>query len=224
MKTEFLGNLSHEIKTPLTVILSDIQRIGREIRKHGFENERVSESISRAGGEIMRMSRLTDSAIKMASMQEYHDKMDFLDAALLFRTGAEGYRSIIEKRGSELEIFTEENLPLIYGNADQLISVLSNLLTNASNHTIEGKLYVTIKAKGQFIAVTVKDNGTGIPAEMLPRIFNRGVSGSGSTGMGLPICKNIVEAHGGDIHIESEAGKGTVVTFTIAVHDERKAG
>ena len=219
MKTEFLGNLSHEIKTPLTVILSDIQRIGREIRKHGFENERVNESISRANDEIMRMARLTDSAIKMASMQEYHDKMDFLDAASLFRTGAEGYRSIIEKRGNELTINTEENLPRIYGNADQLIGVLSNLLTNANNHTKDGKLSVIIKAKEQFIAVTVKDTGAGISQEMLPQVFNRGVSGSSSTGMGLPICKNIVEAHGGKIDIKSVQGKGTTATFTIAVYD-----
>jgi len=217
MKTEFLGNLSHEIKTPLTVILSDIQRIGREVRKHGFENERVGESIIRAHDEIMRVARLTDSAIKMAAMQEYHDKMDFLNAASLFKTGAEGYRSIIEKQGNTLSISVQENLPCIYGSADQLIGVLSNLLTNANNHTKSGKLSVIIKAKEQFIAVTVKDTGAGISQEMLPQIFNRGVSGSGSTGMGLAICKNTVESHGGTIVINSEIGKGTEIVFTIPI-------
>jgi len=165
---------------------------------------------------------LTDSAIKMASMQEHHDKMDFLDAASLFSTGAEGYRSIIEKQGSELTINAEENLPRIYGNADQLIGVLSNLLTNANNHTKNGKLSVIIKAKEQFIAVTVKDTGAGISQEMLPQIFNRGVSGSGSTGMGLAICKNTVESHGGTILINSKAGKGTEVVFTVPILNKER--
>jgi len=222
MKTEFLGNLSHEIKTPLTVILSDIQRIGREIRKQGFENARVKESISRANDEVMRMARLTDSAIKMASMQEYHDKMDFINAASLFSTSAEGYRSIIEKKGNTLTINAEKNLPRIYGNADQLIGVLSNLLTNANKHTQNGEIIINIESRERFVAATVKDTGAGIPAEILPQVFNRGVSGSGSTGMGLPICKNIVEAHGGKIDIKSVRGKGTIVTFTIAVHDNSR--
>jgi len=223
MKTEFLGNLSHEIKTPLTIVLSDIQRIDREVRKHGFENEKVNESIDRAHNEIMRMARLTESAIKMATMQEYHGKMEPLDAASLFITGAEGYRGIIEKQGNTVIVNTEENLPQIYGNADQLIGVLSNLLTNANNHTKNGKIIINIETKEKFITVTVKDSGAGISPELLPQVFERGVSGSGSTGMGLPICKNIVEAHGGGINIKSEIGKGTEVSFTMAVHDGEKA-
>jgi len=222
MKTEFLGNLSHEIKTPLTVILNDIQRISREIRKHGFENARVNESINRATDEIMRMARLTNSAIKMASMQEHHDKMELLDTASLFKTGAEGYRGIIEKQNNTLCIHAAENLPRVYGSADQLIGVLSNLLTNANNHTKNGTLSVNIAEKEQCITVTVKDNGAGIPPHLLPRIFERGVSGSGSTGMGLPICKSMVEAHGGTICIDSEPGKGTTVAFTIPTHDINK--
>lgn len=227
MKTEFLGNLSHEIKTPLTVILSDIQRIGREIRKHGFESERVSESINRANDEIMRMARLTDSAIKMAAMQEHHDKMDLINAALLFTTGAEGYRSIIEKQGNELIINAQSNLPLIYGNVDRLLGVLSNLLTNANKHTKNGEISVNIEIKKEldktrFVSVTVKDNGAGITPEILPHVFERGISGSGSTGMGLAICKNIVEAHGGEIEIKSEAGKGTEVSFSLAIHNEER--
>jgi len=220
MKTEFLGNLSHEIKTPLTVILSDIQRIGREVRKHGFENERVNESINRAHDEIMRMARLTDSAIKMASMQEYHDKIDLIDAVSLFTTGAEGYRGIIENQGNILVVNAEKRLLRVYGNADQLIGVLSNLLTNANKHTVNGEIAVNIEEKERFVSITIKDDGAGIPADILPNILDRGVSGSGSTGMGLSICKNTVESHGGAIRINSETGKGTEVIFTIPTVDE----
>lgn len=69
----------------------------------------------------------------------------------------------------------------------------------------------------EYIVVTLKDTGTGIMPKLLPRVFERGVSGSESTGVGLPICKEIIEAHGGTISIESE--KGTTVTFTIPVYE-----
>jgi|GEM_PF-3117148 len=220
MKTEFMANLSHEIKTPLTVVLGDIQRIGREARKQGLENERVSESINRAKDEIMRMARLTESAIKMAALQE--KKATMLDSASLFVTAAEGYRSIIEKQGNALVIIAEEDLPHVYGNADQLIGVLSNLLTNANKHTSNGELTVNIEAKERFVSVTVKDNGAGIPADIIPNVFERGVSGSGSTGMGLAICKNTVESHSGTIEINSLIGKGTDVMFTIPIFNKER--
>jgi len=220
MKTEFMANLSHEIKTPLTVVLGDIQRIGREARKQGVESERISESINRAKDEIMRMARLTESAIKMAALQE--EKATVLDSASLFVTAAEGYRSIIEKQGNALIITAEENLPPVYGNADQLIGVLSNLLTNANKHISKGEIIVNIEAKERFISVTVKDNGVGIPPDIIPHVFERGVSGSGSTGMGLAICKNTVESHGGTIRINSEIGKGTEVVFKIPIFNKER--
>jgi len=219
MKTEFMANLSHELKTPLTVVLGDIQRIGREARKQGLESERISESIDRAKDEIMRMARLTESAIKMAALQESHEKTAMLDPVSLFTAAAEGYRSIIEKQGNTLMINAEENSPHIYGNADQLIGVLSNLLTNSNNHTKNGEITINIEERGQFVSVAVKDSGTGIPTEILSRVFERGISGSDSTGMGLPICKSTVEYHGGTIRINSETGKGTEVVFTIPTYN-----
>jgi signal transduction histidine kinase len=215
MKTEFLANLSHEIKTPLTVILGDAQRIEREIRKQGIANERIDQSINRTHDEIMRMARLTERAIKLTALQE--EKMNALKTTSLFTAAAEGYRSIIEKTGNTLKIQTEENLPKIYGSADQLIGVLLNLLTNANKHTKNGEIKIKIKSDGRFVIISVKDNGAGIPPEILPQIFTRGISGSDSTGMGLAICKNIIESHGGVISIKSE-NKGTTATFTVPIY------
>ena len=220
MKTEFLGNLSHELKTPLTVVLGDLQRIGREIRKCGFENERVLESLERAGGEVKRMARLTDSAIKMATQTDYHSEMEVVDTTRLFTLGIEGYRAIAERQGNRLVLEMDDHLPPIYGNTDQLLSVLSNLLTNANKHTINGEITVTVEDKLTHVSVCVRDNGAGIARDMLQRVFERGMSGSGSTGMGLSICKSIVLSHGGDISIDSEVGYGTAVTFTVAAYNK----
>jgi signal transduction histidine kinase len=202
--------------------MGDVQRIDRETHKQGLENKKVNESVGRAKDEIMRIARLTESAIKMATLQESREKTATLDTASLFITAAEVYRSIIEKQGNVMVINAEKNLPPIYGNADQLIGVLSNLLTNANKHTSKGELVVNIETKERFVSVTVKDNGVGIPPEILPHVFERGVSGSSSTGMGLAICKSTVESHGGTIQIESEADKGTTVVFMIPIFNKER--
>jgi signal transduction histidine kinase len=96
---------------------------------------------------------------------------------------------------------------------------MGNLLSNANRHTKDGD--ITVKAEsdgGSIINVTVTDNGSGIAAELLPHIFERGVSGTGSSGLGLEICKKIIESHGGVISAESEPDKGTAVGFALPVY------
>jgi len=234
MKAQYLANMSHEIKTPLAVILGDIERIARTVNSHGLENKRIEQSIKRATKEVEHIARLTESAIKMAAMQESNEKMRLLDTVQLFTTSIEAYRSLIEKQGNILTITADNNLPQIFGNADGLIGVLTNLLTNANKHTKNGTISIGIKFEEPYIIVTVTDTGIGIAPEILPRIFERGVSGSGSTGMGLAISKQTIEAHGGTVGIESgelriENGrvvkndkyvKGTRATFKIPAYDE----
>jgi len=223
MKSKYLADMSHEIKTPLTVILGDVQRIARLIKKGDTTDERIAKSLTRAEEEVMRISRLTKSAISMAALQETREKMSHLDAAQLFVAAAEGYRSIIEKQGNILRVYAQPNLPKVFGNADQLIGVLLNLLTNANKHTKKSDIAVNIELRDNTIEVMVADGGEGIGIKLLETVFERGMSGSGSTGMGLAICKDIVRAHGGEIGIESTLGMGTVVTFLIPAADEREA-
>jgi len=102
-----------------------------------------------------------------------------------------------------------------------------NLLTNAYTHTKNGVITVTVESKAQMdggcVTVTVEDNGTGIPPEILAHVFERGISSSGGTGLGLPISKDIIESHGGVLNIKSEPNKGVAVTFTIPVYNEGTA-
>jgi signal transduction histidine kinase len=104
---------------------------------------------------------------------------------------------------------------------------MSNLLQNAKNHTPKGSIKITaheteIKGGG-FITVTVSDTGDGVAPELLPNIFDRGITDGSGTGLGLAICKDITESHGGEIKIESELNKGTAVTFTLPVYKEGEA-
>ncbi|GHU89798.1 hypothetical protein FACS1894202_08600 [Clostridia bacterium] len=96
-----------------------------------------------------------------------------------------------------------------------IVQVLVNLCANAGRHTKNGVVAITAKRAGDFAEFAVRDNGHGIAAELLPGVFNRGVSGNDATGLGLAICKDVIGQHGGTIEIDSELGKGTTVTFTL---------
>ena len=102
------------------------------------------------------------------------------------------------------------------GNADELTQVILNLLSNAGAHTEAGEVRIGARRLDDEIEVTVSDNGTSIPAELLPHVFERGVSGSGGgSGLGLAICKTIVQNHGGRIDMQSTEEQGVVVTIFL---------
>jgi signal transduction histidine kinase len=104
-------------------------------------------------------------------------------------------------------------------NPDSIFQALINLIINANRHTKEGNIQLTVQTgpENDSVTVSVSDNGDGVDAERLPGLFQRGTSGDGSSGLGLPICKEIVEEHGGKIWITSKKEKGTVVCFTLPI-------
>ena len=114
----------------------------------------------------------------------------------------------------------EKDCPYILANPDMLIQILFNLANNANRHTENDTVAIIICTKGDMVQFQVQDKGAGIPAHILDKIFERGVSGDGSTGLGLVICKEAVEIHGGTIEIESEQGRGATVTFTLPIYNE----
>jgi len=140
-----------------------------------------------------------------------------LDMAALLTTCAEAYRILLEKRGNRLAVNIADRLPPVSGSADSLIQVMVNLLSNANTHTKDGEIVVAAVAEKKHIRVTVTDSGSGISPELLPVVFDRQISGGGSTGIGLAICKEIIMLHNGSIEVESEVGKGTTVGFRVPV-------
>jgi len=217
MKSVYLANMSHEMKTPLTVISVHVQQAAERYEAGGGDNPIITGSLHRAHDEIMHLARMTENSLWLASMQESHAHMDMLSIVELLTKSAEAYRTVIEKKGNSLYINVPVNLPEAIGNADQLIQVMANLLTNANTHTENGIIKVEALADDGYITVIVKDNGAGVKPEILPVIFERGITGSDSVGIGLSICKSIIETHGGLIKIANAKTQGTVVTFTIPI-------
>ena len=136
------------------------------------------------------------------------------------------FRAEAERKGLELRVALGEHLPEIRGNADLLQQLVENLLSNAIKYTPPGgRVDMTLdKTNGSLLALEVRDTGIGIPEDEQARLFTEFFRASNArkleeagTGLGLPIVKRIIEIHGGEIHIESQEGKGTKITVTLPV-------
>jgi signal transduction histidine kinase len=224
-KTEFLTNASHEMRTPLTVVSVNIQMVMgllKDIEKQA-ENADAEKLLISSQNEIMRLSRMVGGMLTLASMSENTDKQK-LDLTSLLKSGIEMLRLNVESRSNTLKSDIEPGL-FVFGNADLLSQVLTNLLQNARAYTENGTVTVTATKQGSEITVTVSDTGTGIPPEFLPNVFDRGVS-TGGTGFGLYLCKTVVESHGGRIWIESPAENdcGTAVCYVLPFYEGQFGG
>jgi len=218
MKNEFFQNMSHDFKTPLTVISSSVINAA-DMLDFDVDKDKVKEVLDNAQGEIMRMARMVDGAMKHSSIYDNRQDMNPLDIAPLLRDGAETYRALLDRNNNRLTLDIPASLPHICGNADMLMHVLSNLLSNANRHARGGEINIKAEVNDSVIAVTVRDSGDGIKPELIPHVFERGVS-DGGTGLGLSICKTAIEAHNGAISVKSEYGDGAAVTFTLPIYTQ----
>lgn len=219
LKTEFFQNMNHDMKTPLTVIESYINNAD-DMLDHDVAKEQVRECLAHAQSQIEDLARMVEYSLSLAAAQEAGRNMEQIDFSALLLSGEGMFGAALKKSGNTFSIQTPDRLPKIKGNADMLRQVMGNLLFNAAKHTKDGEITVSLTCDGEKLITSVTDTGEGIDPGLLPRVFDRGVSGSGTTGFGLSICKAIVEIHGGEIRIESEPGKGTAVFFTLPIEEK----
>jgi signal transduction histidine kinase len=132
---------------------------------------------------------------------------------------------MLERKGTELTVRIEDDLPDIFGSPEEITQVLFNLLSNAGKYAESATVAACARRAGDDIEITISDTGKGIAPDFLPRAFERYQSGEGGgTGVGLAVCKEIVESHGGSITLESELGKGTTARIRFPVHKGGDAG
>jgi signal transduction histidine kinase len=222
IKNEFMSNMSHDMKTPLTVISVHIQRAEK---LHSLDpksySDKIQESLKLAQQETMRVSRMAKSTLDMAARQETRANTQWQDITAILLNCAQTHRIMMEKRGNVIVTDIPQELYL-WVNADLLIQVISNLFRNATNHTRNGIITLRAKATPEAVEIQVSDTGEGIDEKILPTLFERGASGDGGTGLGLSICRTIIRAHGGDIKVASVKGKGTTVSFTFPLYGEKE--
>lgn len=220
LKSAFYADLSHEMKTPLTVIAVNAQFAAQNMEAGIVDAETVTD-LNAISAEAKRLAQMVTSIVGLGRIQGAAGGRDSLALHSLLTETTRIYQTLFARKNNTLSVETETELPVVTGNGDQLIQVLINLLSNANRHTINGAVTLHAEVMESEVKVSVIDNGEGIDPELLPYVFERYRRGEmGGSGLGLAICKSIIEEHGGRIGIESIKGKGTTVWFTLPAKED----
>jgi two-component system, OmpR family, phosphate regulon sensor histidine kinase PhoR len=232
VRRDFVANVSHEFKTPLTAIQGFAETLLGGAIDDPQNRLRFLEIILE---HSRRLARLTDDLLKLSKMDA--DRMELeirrLSVSQFVESCIETTQRTAAEKDLRVSVNLQQPLPDIAADRRRLAEVLQNLLDNAMQYTpAGGQIMVGASANGAEVTITVSDTGIGIPRADQSRIFERfyrvDVARSrevGGTGLGLSISKHLVEAHGGRIWVESEVGQGSQFRFTVPIFDpERAAG
>jgi two-component system, OmpR family, phosphate regulon sensor histidine kinase PhoR len=218
VRRDFVANVSHELKTPLTAIRGFAETLSAELASDAHHAQ-FAETI-RTNAE--RMQRLIDDLLDLSRIESggWVPTPQHVDLAAAANEAINPYRSEAESRGTRLETEIAANASSLRADPVAVRQILGNLIENAVRYTPQGgTVTVFSRADNGGIAIGVRDTGAGIPADHLPRIFERFYRvdaarsrAAGGTGLGLAIVKHLVEAHRGLVLAESKVGRGTTVT------------
>lgn len=226
VRQDFTANVSHELKTPLTVIsgYSELMEAGM------VQGEEVKHYAKEIRHNSNRLLALINDIIHLSEMDrmEYEVPMQRVDLSVLARRCVENLKISAEKRTVSLRYVGET--AYVYGNAELLEELLWNLCDNAIRYNIEnGLVKVQVEKQQNQVRLTVSDTGIGISAEHQNRIFERFYrvdksrsKETGGTGLGLAIVKHIVAQHGAELEMKSTPGEGTRITVSFPVHQEEQ--
>jgi two-component system, NtrC family, sensor histidine kinase KinB len=226
IKTDFVSIVSHEFRTPLTTII-----VGVEMLKEGMLGDltpRGKEVLEAIGADCERLNRLIDNLMELSRIESgtIYVEAEPTDVADLVQEAVRPLKLQAEKQGIELIADLPPELPPVAADFNKAVWVMANLVGNAMRYTDPGgTITVRVRQRGKRHFFTVEDTGSGIPKENMEKIFRKyvqvsgpGRKGAGGVGLGLAIAKDIVMAHGGEIWVDSEVGKGTTFTFTFPVY------
>lgn len=220
-RREFVANASHELRTPLTTIRMVLEAISDD--EAITSNHMIKSFLTMAENESSRMEALIKNLLTLSRLDSRTMQFDMKPLCI-----TESLESITktmsltaEQKGQTLAFDGTHESLMIRGDKIRVEQIVINIVSNALKYTPDGgEIRLSLQADDGFAKIRVQDNGIGIPAEDLPRLFERFYrvekarnSDKGGTGLGLAIAKEFALAHGGDITVESEVGKGT--TFTI---------
>jgi NtrC-family two-component system sensor histidine kinase KinB len=215
---ELVAKLTHELRTPLT---SAVMAVGL-LAESGL-GERQRQIVELLRGDVSRLKALSDNLSEMARAQLAGVELakEPIEVAELVRAAVAPFHLQAEERGVALELDLAPGLPAVYADPHKLPWVITNLCGNALRYTPSGgRITVGAREEGASVLVEVIDTGPGIPREAQPRIFEKfsqrwTPAGVGLAGLGLYIAREIVEAHGGMIGVESEPGRGSRFFFRL---------
>lgn len=223
-RREFVANVSHELRTPLTNIRSYTETLLDAAGDIPIDTEK--QFLGVISSESERMARIVTDLLTLSKLDygRMELRMTRFSLADMLHNVANAMKLTAEDSGHALAVDTPDDLPKIVGDRERIEQVVVNILSNAVKYTPSGG-HIRLSARelsGNRVRITVEDDGVGIPAADVPRLFERFYRvdkarsrAAGGTGLGLAIAKEIVEQHEGKIALASEYGKGTTVTITL---------
>jgi PAS domain S-box-containing protein len=225
LKSEFIAAASHELRTPLTSVQMGIHLLIED--SSGPMTERQRDILQVCREDTARLDRLMRELLDLSKIEsgDVTPIRAAVRTSALVREATDALRLQVEARGIALEIDAPPDLPHVLVDHSQIERVIHNLVTNAARATPDGgRVTVSAVARDKEVAVSVTDTGVGIPRDYLAKIFEPFVrvpnTPPGGAGLGLTISRRIIEAHGGQLRVQSEPGKGSTFTFTIPLVHE----
>jgi PAS domain S-box-containing protein len=219
-RDEVLGIVAHDLRNPLSLIMTMANVMKLRLGNQSDRPGREPDVILRAANH---MKQLIEDLLDVALVEAGRLRVDFaaLLAADLVRDAVEMQRPLAEASGVAISLEVDPDVRTVWGDRRRLLQVLENLIGNATKFTQPGgRIVVRVGTKNADVVFCVTDTGVGIAPDAVPHVFDRFWQATTSArrlgaGLGLPITKGIVEAHGGRIAVDSELGRGTTFSFTI---------
>jgi len=217
-KTDFFSNVSHEFRTPLTLMLGPLE----ELLSQPQEPE-ARQSLEAAHRNAMRLLKLVNTLLDFSRIEAGRMQAVFrpIDLAMYTKGLSSAFRSVIEKAGMRFEMDCAPLSQVVYIDKEMWEKIVFNLLSNAFKYTLQGMIRVTLREENDRVILQVMDTGVGIPEAELPRMFERfhrvpriGRTHEG-TGIGLSLVRELAILHGGYVSVQSREGQGS--TFTVAI-------
>ncbi len=234
LRADFIANASHEIKTPLASLLGFIETLQGAARHDEAARDRFLPIMAR---QAQRMARLIDNLMSLSrvEMRAHLKPQGVIDISELVTQARDTLEPMASEANIDVQVHSEVEGATVLGDRDELTQVFINLLHNAIKYgRVGGRVALRLErqhsSRSAAIAISVEDDGPGIPAQHLPRLTERfyRVQGSsalekGGTGLGLAIVKHVVNRHRGELRISSEVGAGSKFTVILAEHQPVEA-
>ena len=220
-RREIIDDLTHELRTPLTIIRGRLEEIADGIIVGN------SQIYSRLIRETKRLQRLLNDLQELSQAETGNLSLNLQPTNLhqILEPLTERFGEQLLGSDRVLNLDCPNNLPYVLADSDRLEQILVNLLSNAIRHTPEGSISLKAWSEGERVWISVTDTGSGIAPEELPHIFKRFWRSQksrsqkyGGTGIGLAICRRLVELHGGEIFVESQLGVGSSFKFFLPIN------
>jgi signal transduction histidine kinase len=219
-KTAFFSNVSHEFRTPLTLMLGPLE----DLLAGGQLAPSAKTEVEVVHRNALRLLKLVNALLDFSRIEANRVEAahEVVELSVLTTDLASAFRASIERAGMKLRIDAPPLNERVHVDREMWEKIVLNLVSNAFKYTLQGEIEVTLKPIGQMIELAVRDTGTGIPAGELPRVFQRfhrvqGAQGRTheGTGIGLALVQELAKLHGGSVRVESKVGEGS--TFTVSI-------